>query len=373
MKCELSGIEPFSLRLRSPLSTAHGPIEARRGFVIAVVHDGDRGIGEASPLPGWTEPYADCRATLERFRSPSIDRTNSIDPSRTESIDPSPADPVESVDPTETPAAAHAIESARFDCRGRREGRRLADLLRERSPWGGRPPETVPVNATIGATSIEAATAAASAAVESGYGCLKLKAGVGTVEADLDRIEAVRETVTDDVAIRVDANAAWDRPTAARAIDRLATAGVEYLEQPLDPDDLDGHASLRERGVPIALDESLRSNPLDAILAAEAADLLVCKPMVLGGPGRTIDLAADARDGGIEPVVTTTIDAAPARITASHVAAAIPNVRPCGLATGTFLAEDLIDDPPTVTTGTLRVPDEPGIDGDRFDRLVDAG
>lgn len=355
-------LEPFSLPLRSPLETAHGTIDSRDGFLLAVRDErGDpRGVGEATPLPGWTESHEGCRRALDRTQRVLIDSETGAAIGIPEDPGATDQEAVErSIDPDSTPAAAHAIESAVLDHRARESDRRMADLLREHSPWGGTAPSTVPVNATIGGGTLDATREAAIGAVEAGYGCLKLKAGADELQADLDRIRTVREAIGEEAAIRIDANAAWDRQTAERAVDELAALDVEYLEQPLPVDDLEGHARLRSKGVPIALDESLRGFSIDAIAKSGAADLVVCKPMVLGGPARTVAVAAEARAEGLDPVVTTTIDGAVARIAATHAAAAIPDVKPCGLATGALLADDLIDDPPSVSRGELPVADPP--------------
>jgi steroid 5-alpha reductase family enzyme len=57
-------LEPFSLELRSPLSTAAGSIGRREGFLVRVEREGFVGIGEATPLPGWTESYEECADAL---------------------------------------------------------------------------------------------------------------------------------------------------------------------------------------------------------------------------------------------------------------------------------------------------------------------
>ncbi|ESS05901.1 MAG: hypothetical protein A07HB70_01444, partial [uncultured archaeon A07HB70] len=46
----------FSLGLGQPLDTARGRIEAREGVLVRVHVDGEPGVGETTPLPGWTEP-----------------------------------------------------------------------------------------------------------------------------------------------------------------------------------------------------------------------------------------------------------------------------------------------------------------------------
>jgi L-alanine-DL-glutamate epimerase-like enolase superfamily enzyme len=61
------------------------------------------------------------------------------------------------------------------------------------------------------------------------------------------------------------------------------------------------------------------------------------------------------------------VDAVVARTAAVHVAAAIPDVPACGLATGSLLADDLYPDPAPVENGSVVVPDGPGLAGAAFD------
>jgi len=100
--------------------------------------------------------------------------------------------------------------------------------------------------------------------------------------------------------------------------------------------------------VGVAVDETLVERRVAEILERDAADVLIVKPMVLGGPGDAHTIATRARDAGVDPVVTTTVDGVVARTAAVHVAAAIPDVAPCGLATAELLAEDLGPDPAPV-------------------------
>jgi L-alanine-DL-glutamate epimerase-like enolase superfamily enzyme len=92
--------------------------------------------------------------------------------------------------------------------------------------------------------------------------------------------------------------------------------------------------------------------------------VIVLKPMVLGGPDRAVEAAQNCRAADIDPVVSTTIDAVVARVGAVHVAAAIPDVRACGLATGERLATDLARDPTSVSDGRITVSQEPGLGTD---------
>ncbi|CQH55764.1 o-succinylbenzoate synthase [Halobacterium hubeiense] len=320
-------IRSFSLPLARPLETARGTIDERRGFIFAR----NSGVGEATPLAGWTEPLDACETALE-----AADDADSWDDALAACQG--------------SPAARNAVSLAKLDAEARNENVSLAHSLADD------PAESVPVNATVGDGSVEATVAEARAAAERGFETVKVKVGARSVEADAERLRAVADET--DAALRADANGAWTRKQAREAFDAFADLGVEYVEQPLPADDLAGHADLRGGPVGVALDESLTEHALADIF--DAADCVVLKPMALGGVDRALDAAREARDAGVEPVVTTTVDAVVARTAAVHLAAAIPGVPACGLATADRLADDLAADPAPVEDGRIRVPEEPG-------------
>ncbi|MCQ4334354.1 o-succinylbenzoate synthase [Natronomonas sp. F2-12] len=322
-------VEPFSLPLSRPLETAAGAIESREGFLVEVTIDGVDGVGEATPLPGWTEPPEVCGRALRDIEQP---RTA-----------------LEGDELADAPAARHGVTLAVLDAAARAAGQPLYRYL-------GAPEhrESVPVNATVGDGPPAETASAAENAVNEGYPAVKLKVGVRPPAADIDRIEAVRRRCP-DVELRVDANGAWSGETALEIVPRLAALGVAVVEQPLSAEELAGHAELRGRGVAIAVDEGLLEHSPRAVLAAEAADILVCKPMALGGIDRARDVVETARAEGIDALVTTTIDGAIARAGAVHLAASVPEIRACGLATAGLLASDIRDGIATVEGGSVPV------------------
>jgi len=332
-------VEPFTVGLARPFETADGTIRKRRGFLVFVEEGNTPGVGEATPLPGWTEPYEDCRAALDRAGTVAEELDWGVALAR-----------------TDAPAARHGLSLALAEARARELGQPLyryldaADVVR-----------SVPVNATLGDDDPDATARAAEGAAREGFDCLKLKVGARSVPADVERLRAVRDRVGTSIKLRVDANGAWTREQADSAVDALADLGVAYIEQPLAAGDLAGHCALREGPVDVALDESLREYGVRAIIEAGAADVVVLKPMVLGGPDRTRAAALRAREAGVDPVLSTTVDAVVARTGAVHVAASLPEVRPCGLATGSMLTRDLSADPAPVVDGTVEVPQELGL------------
>ncbi len=327
-------LEPFSLPLARPLKTAAGTIETRDGFLVRASIDGVEGAGEATPLPGWTESIEVCERTLQ-----AVD---------------DPRSALESGELAETPAARHGLSLAVLDSEAR-----IADEPLYRHLGGTDRRERVPVNATVGDGSPDETVAAAEAAKSEGYPAVKLKVGVRQPSEELDRLEAVRRRCP-DIELRIDANGAWTYDTASRLLPTLSELDVAVLEQPLSAGELSEHARLRGSGVEIALDESVVENGAEAVLSADAADILVCKPMALGGVDRAREVIETARDTGADAIVTTTIDAAIARVGAIHLAASVPDIRACGLATGDLLCSDLRSDVPKVDRGSIAVPQGKG-------------
>jgi o-succinylbenzoate synthase len=327
-------VEPFSLPLTRPLSTADGTIEERRGFLVRVTVDGSEGLGEATPLAGWTEPHAACEAALEAVADPEAAIADGTLADR--------------------PAARHGVSLAVLDAHARAAGRPLYRYL-------GAPTDRrrVPANATVGDAPVAETGAEAERAVADGYPAVKVKVGARSPSADRDRLAAVR-TRCPDVELRADANGAWDRDAARDALASLAEHDVRFVEQPLPATDLTGNASLRGLGVGVALDEGLVEHGIDAVVGVDAVGVVVCKPMALGGVDVARDLAMRALEADMAAVVTTTVDGAVARAGAVHLAASLPTVPACGLATGDRLSTDLLDGVAPVAEGAVAVPQGKG-------------
>ncbi len=332
--------EPFSVGLQTPLETARGSIESREGFLVRVEYEGTEGVGEATPLVGWTESKAECEQALSRATEVAAALDWGV-----------------ALRKLDVPAARHGLSLAFADARAR-----SATMPLYRSLGGATEQTAIPVNGTIGAEADPQGTAdRAAALVDEGFDCLKIKVGLDGIEEDIERIRAVRNRVGEEVLLRVDANGAWTKSEAATAIDAFAVLDVSYIEQPVPAASLQELRTLRGRGVDVAVDETLVAHDIETIIEANAADVAVLKPMVLGGPDLTLAAARRCREAGIEPILSTTIDAVVARTAAVHVAAAIPDVQPCGLATAKWLTTDLAPDPAPITAGRMQVPQGAGL------------
>ncbi len=335
-------VVPERYRLRTPLRTSHGAIAERElARVVLRFSDRDWGAGEAAPL----EPYdgvplgrvlaaLDVYATILAGASPLDDHADLLAACAAE---------------RDVPQALAAVDCALWDRAGRRTRRPVAHLIAAGAA------RAVTVNATIGAEDRAGAATAAAAAAQAGFGCVKVKVGIGD---DAGRVAAVRAAAGPAVALRVDANGAWATPEEALAnLRALAPSGLELAEEPVHG--LDALRAVRQDSpVPIAMDETA-SEPGAA--GSGAADAVCLKIAAQGGISGVLDAAARARAAGSTIYLASTLDGPLGIAAAAHAAAGLAAsgpLLPCGLAT-----LDLLEGAPTLSVrrGALAVPDTPGL------------
>ena len=214
--------------------------------------------------------------------------------------------------------------------------------------------DRVPVNAIVPAVSPEQAYALVTAS-----GCATAKVKVadapGSLDADVERVEAVRDALGPGGAVRVDANAAWEvdeAVTAIRALDKAAR-GLQYVEQPC-PSIAELAAVRRRVDVRIAADESIRraEDPLK-VAVAEAADVAVLKCAPLGGVRRALAVAEAC---GLPCVVSSALQTSVGLAAEIALAGALPELDfACGLGTGALFTADVVDAPLVPVDGWLPV------------------
>src|SRR5690625_6972931 len=139
---------------------------------------------------------------------------------------------------------------------------------------------------TGGVDILDKMAADAKKCVRDGFNCLKIQVGAQP-ELDIARMSAIRDAVPADVKLRLDANQGWKPKQAVQLINQMDEkyAGIEFIEQPVAADDLDGLKFVTAHvNIPIMADESLFS-PKDALqlVSGHYVDLLNIKLMKCGG------------------------------------------------------------------------------------------
>lgn len=327
-----------SVALRSPMKTSFGTLNARTLFTVSL--DDGAGFGEAAPL----EPYdgvPDAAVEEALLVYAEVLREWDADAPGHLVLDACR-------DAVELHEALAAIDLALWDRAGRRAGRPVSRLLTDA------PLDAVEVNATIGALDRSGASAAALAAREAGFSCVKLKVGVGD---DAGRVAAVRAALGPHVALRLDANGAWGVQEAIRTIDALSPAGLELVEEPVH-----GVEAVREvrarTATRISIDETADE---PGALTAAVADAVCLKIARCGGISGLLSKAALVRATGAEVYVASSFDGPLGIAAAVHAAAALRLALPCGLATLGGLV-GLPDAPAlAVRDGRITVPTGPGL------------
>ena len=307
-------LEAWRRPLARPIVTARGAVSERRGLWL-VLRDaaGREGVGECAPLPVFSvETLAEARAALAGLvrGGSSLTGRELGDAGEIGAAVAALGWPA---------AAAHAVDQALLELLAAERGVPVWRLLAEERVEPDRGP--------VESHALVADAAQARAAVLAGARVLKLKVGDRALAEDVARVAAVRAAVGPEVRLRLDANGAWDAVTAPVALREAAALGVELVEEPLAGGDLAGLAALRRAsaGVAIAVDESCRSaGALEAVVAAGAADVVVLKPMLIGGPSAASAMARRAVAAGLGVMITTSLDGAVARRAAEAVARAVP-------------------------------------------------
>ena len=239
-----------------------------------------------------------------------------------------------------------AISAAMHDLAGKRLGVPLYKL------WGLDAKKAPLSSFTI---AIAATDAELRERVEQAADYPVLKVKLGTAH-DAQIIRTVREAAPTKI-LRVDANAAWTAKHALEMIDVLVECGVEYVEQPLPPHDLDGLRFVRDRSsLPVIADESCVVSA-DVARLVGVVDGINIKLSKCGGLREALKMIATARSHGMLVMAGCMIETSLGITAAAHFAPLLDYADFDGAAL-------LSDDPyigATITAGQIVIPTAPGL------------
>jgi L-alanine-DL-glutamate epimerase-like enolase superfamily enzyme len=182
-----------------------------------------------------------------------------------------------------------------------------------------------------------------------------LKIKLGTAR-DADIVRIVREEAPDAI-LRVDANAAWTAKRALGMLDTLTTYGVDMLEQPLPPHDLEGLRFVRERSpIDVVADEScLVASDIPKLHGV--VDGINIKLAKCGSLREAMRMIAVARAHGMRVMCGCMIESTLGIAAAAHFSPLLDDADLDGAAL-------LADDPfvgPAIPGGRITLTDAPGL------------
>lgn len=206
--------------------------------------------------------------------------------------------------------------------------------------------------------------------VEVGFTAMKLKIGRDLGQT-FQSVAEVRKAIGDKIHLSVDANCAYDVRTALQVGRRLEEYGIQWFEEPIPPDDVDGYTELAHAlDVPIAAGECEFTRwGVKDLLVRRAIDIIQPDVARAGGFSECRKIGALSSAFNIAYAPHTGSSSAVCMAASIQMAAALPNFLIYEFMRSDWsaeqrnpLREDLVREPvEAFEQGHILVPDRPGI------------
>jgi O-succinylbenzoate synthase len=358
MKLEAVELIRLDVPLKSTFRTSEGAMNALEVVWVHAITDVGEGWAEcaANRLPDYSSEYhAGAAGVLKEFFIPEI---KNLGKELT----------AEAVAPTLHWAKGHrmakaALETAVLDAQLRAADTSFAQYL-------GAVKTKVPAGVSVGIMdSLPELMKFVEGYLAEGYLRIKLKIKPGW---DYEPVKLVRETFGPDLLLQVDANTAYTRDDFD-LLKRLDEFNLLLIEQPIEEEDILGHARLAEYiETPVCLDESIVSAGVarDAIELG-ATEIINIKPARVGGYIESVKIHDIAQAAGIPVWCGGMLETGIGRA-ANLALAALPNFTlPGDTSASSRYYEVDTTEPFVLVDGHIDVPTGPGIGVDPIREVVD--
>jgi L-Ala-D/L-Glu epimerase len=248
------------------------------------------------------------------------------------------------------------LEVACWDALGKALGVPASTFL------GGRVRDEVDYMAFPQGDTAEELAGEAAALAAAGHRVVYLKVGRPHRD-DEEIVAAVRAAIGPEPLLRIDANEAWDVPTAVDAIRRLEAYDLDWVEQPVLAANVAGLADVRRRvGTKIAADQAVFTGAeLRAVLDAGAADTIVLGSHEAGGLWRWRQLAHLAESYGIPVNGHACPESSLSTFAGLQLMSCVPNLTLGNQVMHHLLTEQLSTTPIAIEGGRAAIPSAPGL------------
>ncbi len=219
---------------------------------------------------------------------------------------------------------------------------------------------------------------------EDGFRTIKIK-----LPPDIDKSYEVIATIClyfNDIKFRFDANQGFSFDQADRLFSRLSRAivagmipgNLEYVEEPVRSGEIERLAELRQYGIKIAADESVRTAAdIRSHLDSGSIDAVVVKPMMAGSfsdllemfeccipSGSTAVKKTEITEPACSVILSSALESSTGRLLLAHLASFLDQFVPqChGLATAELFDRDILLSPiRKVLPSSILLPSQPGL------------
>ena len=346
-------VEPIAVSIPLVKSIKMAGVELRNAgnVLVRVETDGDLvGWGEAASAPSMTGETVESMMAAVRYLAPCVAGSD--------------LDDIAAISKRMdrllygNSGAKSAVEIALHDALGKAQGRPVFELL------GGERRQRIPILRMLAANDTQADVAEAKRAKQEGYVAFKVKVGTSDPVADAERTRRVCDALRNGVLISADANQGWTTDDALRFVRALEGAGLDFFEQPVMADDLDGMARIAgATSIAIGCDEGVhRIDDLRRHHEAGAARGASLKAVKLGGLKAVCEAAAVCEALNMKVNLAGKMaESGIATAAVLHLAAAVPSLEWGVSPTSPYLTEDLLVKPLGFSRGHVEVPRGAGL------------
>lgn len=328
----------YELKFKEPFITSKKEINNRTGFLIKISDSSFSGMGECAPFPEFgSETIEKAGEKLKEFNI----KLNLNPTGFKENLQNSFKE-LENF-----PSLKHGIEQALFNLICKKTNISLNELLNVSSN------SEILVNAVIGFLPPFESVKVCSVLLKEGFKTIKIKVGRDNFEDDVKVIKSIRDELGYDFKIRIDANGNWNLKNAILILNSLEKYNIEYVEQPVNS--IEDFIRLKqETKIPLAADESIRTfEDAEKFINKGAADVLIIKPMMLGGLLTTLKIIELCEKNKMDVVITSSFESSLGRAFAIFAASTVKNKIAHGLGTAKYFTKDIFPDPYPINNGKI--------------------
>ncbi len=311
MKIKEIKIEEYQKTFISKVNFGRELHDIRKGWYIKIITDEVTGIGEAAPIPSIsTECHSQAGYALDGFGLALKDIN--YDVSNEELL------MLSDVHANQSPSAKFAIQTAIYDVLSKANNKSISEYINLNSEKKININSILHDNCTIDPKDAK---------------ILKVKIHNHNIYDIRETIEKILKNYPSDIKLRVDFNGSLDLPKSIRIAHELEQYNIDYLEQPLPPQNLNDSYELRmNSSIPIAIDEFLTDYfSAEKIIEESAADVLIIKPTLSGGYDDIDKIIGLCQQEKIRWIMTSSFETQVAQNSILHLIATYNTKEFCGL------------------------------------------
>ena len=310
----------YILQFKRPAGTSRGVLTEKPTWLLIIEHNGRRGIGECSPLPGLSiDDISDYERSKLLWTCAHISLGKKALWEQLKSY----------------PSIQFGVEQAFLSLEAEQEGVLFPSPFTE-----GQVP--IPINGLIWMGDKHYMQQQIREKLSQGFDCIKMKIGAIDFETEYQLLKNIRqEYAPSDIELRVDANGAFSPLEALEKLKRLSDLEIHSIEQPIRAGQYEQMAHLCEASpLPIALDEELIGvacpERKKEILQWIRPAYIILKPSLIGGYRGSEEWIDFAEKQGIGWWVTSALEGNVGLSAIAQWTYTLKNPLPQGLGTGSL-------------------------------------